>query len=64
MTQDQVSVKLSISKNYYSMLETGVRTPGFKLAKRIADLYNTSIDEIFFTCSSNDMLDGGEVEDT
>ncbi|PAB61341.1 hypothetical protein CCE28_02610 [Anaeromicrobium sediminis] len=55
-TQQQAANELDITKNYYSMLETGTRTPGLKLAKKIADLYNTTIDELFFRESNNKVL--------
>ena len=53
ITQEEVAEILGINKNYYSMLETGVRTPSFKLAKKIADLFNSSVDEIFFNELNN-----------
>lgn len=56
-TQQEVSNKLGIHKNYYSMIETGARKPGFKLAKRIADLFEKTVDEIFFDHSNNETLD-------
>ncbi|MEG2935541.1 MAG: helix-turn-helix transcriptional regulator [Clostridium sp.] len=48
MSQVQVAKELGISKDYVNMLENNRRTPGFGLAKRIADLFDTTIEEIFF----------------
>ena len=48
LTQEQLSIKLNITSDYVSMIERGARTPGFKLAKRIADFFETTVDEIFF----------------
>ena len=56
ITQEEVAEILGINKNYYSMLETGLRTPSFKLAKKIADLFNSSVDEIFFNEINNKTL--------
>jgi transcriptional regulator with XRE-family HTH domain len=33
-TQKDIAQVLGIHKNYYSMIETGTRKPGFKLAKK------------------------------
>ncbi|MCD5402019.1 helix-turn-helix transcriptional regulator [candidate division NPL-UPA2 bacterium] len=48
ITQEEVARLLQINPQYYSMLERGARTPGFKLAKKIADFYGNSIDKMFF----------------
>jgi putative transcriptional regulator len=48
VTQSTVAEFLGISVRYYSMLETGKRTPGFLLARRIADYYGVKIDDINF----------------
>jgi putative transcriptional regulator len=47
-TQREMAEKLHISVDYVSMLERGIRTPGFVLAKKIADLFNCRIEDIFF----------------
>lgn len=48
MTQQELGHKIGIHKDYISMMERGVRTPGFKLAKRMADFFGVTIDELFF----------------
>lgn len=48
LTQEQVSKKLKITTVFYGMIERGQRNPTLKLAKEIADLFNQSIEEIFF----------------
>lgn len=48
MTQEELANQLGISKDYLSMIERGVRNPGFKLAKKIADIFCTTVDNIFF----------------
>ncbi|MZQ75221.1 MAG: helix-turn-helix domain-containing protein [Peptoclostridium sp.] len=55
-SQQEFSEMLGIHKNYYSMIETGSRNPGFKLAKKIADILEVTVDEIFFDDSNNETL--------
>lgn len=47
-TQEELAVSLGISKDYVYMIENGRRTPGLALAKRIADLFGVTVDELFF----------------
>lgn len=53
MTQVELAEVFDISSDYISMMERGVRTPGFKLAKKIADYFESTVDEIFFNQQSN-----------
>lgn len=39
---------LDITNDYLSSIERGSRTPSFKLAKKIADYFELTVDEIFF----------------
>ncbi|WP_432664529.1 helix-turn-helix transcriptional regulator [Wukongibacter baidiensis] len=48
MTQEELAKLLGISKDYLSMIERGVRNPSFKLAKKIADVFSATVDDIFF----------------
>jgi len=59
--QQEFSELLGINKNYYSMIETGARNPGFKLAKKIADILEVTVDEIFFDETNNEMLSDSEL---
>ena len=43
-----VAEKLSITPQMLGAIERGDRTPSLTLAKKIADYYGLSIDEIFF----------------
>jgi putative transcriptional regulator len=54
ITQAELAEKLNVTSDYISMIERNERTPGFKLAKAIADLFNTSIDAIFFANEPNE----------
>lgn len=46
--QVELAKALNITNDYLSSIERGVRTPGFKLAKKIANYFKTTVDEIFF----------------
>ncbi|PFM48986.1 transcriptional regulator [Bacillus cereus] len=43
-----VASKLKITPQMLGAIERGDRTPSLELAKRIADLYKTTIDDLFF----------------
>lgn len=38
LTQKQLAEKLGVSKNYISDIETGIKHPGVKLVKQMAEL--------------------------
>jgi putative transcriptional regulator len=48
LTQKEVADKIGISRAAYSNIENGKRNPSYKVMKKIAVLFNTSVDEIFF----------------
>lgn len=48
LTQEEFAKKMNVAPDYISMIERGVRSPGFSLAKKIADFFGTTIDDIFF----------------
>jgi putative transcriptional regulator len=45
-----------ISVSYYGMIEQGVRTPKLELALAIADLFEKTAEEIFFSHLPNETL--------
>lgn len=47
-TQEELGNKLGVTGDYINMIENGRRTPSFKLAKNIADLFEVTVDELFF----------------
>jgi putative transcriptional regulator len=56
--QYELANLLGISKDYLSMIERGKRTPGFKLAKTIADCFLVKVDDLnFFNDTKNDLYD-------
>ena len=48
LTQSELAEKVGVTKDYISMIERGKKNPGIFLAKRIAVVLNSTIDEIFF----------------
>ncbi|CEI81253.1 Helix-turn-helix [Oceanobacillus oncorhynchi] len=53
-TRQDVSEALEITPQMLGAIERGDRTPSLKLAKRIADYYKLSVDEIFFNQNGHD----------
>lgn len=45
--QKDIAQNLDISPSFYSAIERGERNPTLKLAKNIADLLGTTVEEIF-----------------
>jgi len=52
-TQAALGQVLGITPDYVNIIENGRQTPGFVLAKRIADFFGVTVDELFF-CESNE----------
>ena len=48
-TQAEIAKELGISQSTYAMYETGKRTPSDEVKKRIAKLYNKTVQFIFFS---------------
>ncbi|WP_288481085.1 helix-turn-helix transcriptional regulator [uncultured Clostridium sp.] len=48
LTQSELEEQVGVTKDYISMIERGKKNPGIFLAKRIALVLNSTIDEIFF----------------
>lgn len=46
--QVDLAQTLNITNDYLSSIERGIRTPSFKLAQKIANYFETTVDEIFF----------------
>jgi len=53
-SRQQVADALGITPQMLGMIERGSRTPSLSLAKRIADYYGLSVDEIFFNQNGNE----------
>jgi transcriptional regulator with XRE-family HTH domain len=47
ITQREAAEKLGISKQYYSEMEQGKRTPGTELLHKMAGFYGTSMDFLY-----------------
>ena len=48
LRQKDVASRVGITTSYYGMIEQGVRTPQLRIAYRLANFFNTSIEAIFF----------------
>lgn len=48
LSQVEVASRLGICKDYVNMIENNRRRPGFSLGKKFADLFGTTIDDLFF----------------
>lgn len=56
LTQEQVAKILTISVQYLSMLENGIRNPSDTLKQKMAKLYGCDIADIFLTINSTKCL--------
>lgn len=52
-SRQKVSKELGITPQALGMIERGDRTPSLELAKKIADYYGVTIEEVFFNQSRN-----------
>lgn len=48
LTQEQVSQRAHISRSYYTNIETGKKRPSLGVGQKLAVLFCSSVDEIFF----------------
>lgn len=48
VTQEEVAKECGIKRSYYSMIETGKRTPSVSVAKRLAEYFDFNW-TLFFT---------------
>ncbi|AFS78041.1 putative HTH-type transcriptional regulator [Gottschalkia acidurici 9a] len=48
LTQTELGKAIGVSKDYISQIERG-RIPGIETARKIAETFNTTIDDIFFS---------------
>jgi len=47
LTQEQLAKKAYISRAYLTNLESGKYTPSLKVARRLSEILNSSVDELF-----------------
>lgn len=57
ITQEQLAEILGVTPDYVSIIERGKQNPGFHLAKKIADIFEKTVDEIFFADETNKTFD-------
>ncbi|MDD2432413.1 MAG: helix-turn-helix transcriptional regulator [Clostridia bacterium] len=56
LTQQEVADKLQITRSFYSMIEINERNPTLNLAKKMAEMFHTNIEALFFTEDCNKPL--------
>ena len=49
LSQFELAVKVGVTPKYIGFLENEERTPSLSVAKRIADYFEMTVDEIFLT---------------
>lgn len=52
-TVTEVAKDIGITRQMLSAIEAGIRTPSLELARKIANYYSSSIEEIFFETKCN-----------
>lgn len=52
LTQKQLAQMLEVTPDYVSQIERG-RRPGIKVALKLAQIFNTTIEELFFNNSTS-----------
>ena len=56
LLQRQVAEACGITTSYYGMIELGTRTPTLEIAMKIAEFFETTVEDIFFNDLDNSML--------
>ncbi len=56
LKQRQVAEVCGITTSYYGMIELGNRTPTLEIAMKIADFFETTVENIFSDDPNNPML--------
>lgn len=49
LRQQDVASFMGVTTSYYGMIEQGMRLPQLQLAYKLANFFNTSIEDIFFS---------------
>ena len=52
----KVKEDIDITDSFYGMIERGERNPTLKLAKSIANIFDSNVEELFFSNTNNTML--------
>ena len=54
LSQDKLASLVGVTQRYIGFIEAGDRNPSLKVAKKIADALNSTVDEIFLTKKCTD----------
>lgn len=58
ISQVELAQELGISKDYVNMIENNRRNPSFSLAKKFADFFGTTVDNLFFHSNKERVIEG------
>ena len=58
LLQKDVAEAVDVTASYYGMIEQGKRNPNLEVAKKIADFFDTTVDDIFFENKNDNRLFG------
>ena len=61
LKQKDISKIIGVSTSYYGMIEQGARTPTLDVAKKVAEFFGTTIEQLFFNDSNNNGLSDSQV---
>lgn len=59
-TQLEIAESIGITQQNYSHIENGIVTPSLKVAKRISDYFDSTVDDVFFDDEYNLKLDNNQ----
>jgi transcriptional regulator with XRE-family HTH domain len=54
LAQRDVALALGISRSHYTKIEAGIRNPNLALARRIAEYFGVSVEDLFFAPEGGD----------
>lgn len=63
-TQKEIADMIGITTSHYGFIENGDRQPSLKVARKISDVFNKSIEEIFFDNTHNKTLGNNIFKET
>lgn len=59
MTQEEIASMVGISRSFYGHIENSKRNPSYGLAKKIASIFDLSVEDVFFDPESFRMKQNG-----
>lgn len=47
LTQEEVAKRINVCRSHYTLIENGSRKPSFEVCLKLAEVFNTSVEDIF-----------------